>query len=168
MTFRSMMLASLAMLITVTFPLSVFAAGQDTKAASQKSPAQPIADFGVSDIEVQSVKTLGTDKLNAKVRKAAGKGEKWTRDAVLVALECVGAGLKGNTKVINVRTPPEQRDSATITVTESGYLDDAIGGERWRLWLVKGANGTWTVQRALWAQLCSRPGRRFYSAEACP
>ena len=168
MTFRSMLLAGLAMLITVTIPLSVFAAGKDTKAACQKSDAQAIADFGVSDVEVQSVKTLGTDKLNTKIKKAAGKGEKWTRDAVLVALEFVGAGLKGNTKVIDVRTPPEQRDSATITIIESGYLDDAVSGERWRLWLVKGANGTWTVQRALWAQLCSRPGRRFYSAEACP
>jgi len=26
-----------------------------------------------------------------------------------------------------VRTPPETRETATITVTESGYLDDAIG-----------------------------------------
>lgn len=168
MNFRSMMLAGLVMLMMVSFPLSVFAANQDTKAVSQKSPAQAIADFGVSDIEVQSVKTLGTDKLNAKVRKASGKGEKWTRDAVLVALEFVGAGLRGNTKVIDVRTPPEQRDAATITVTESGYLDDAIGGERWRLLLIKGAHGAWTIQRALWAQLCSRPGRKFYSAEKCP
>jgi hypothetical protein len=168
MTFRSMMLAGLAMLITVTLPLSVLAANKDSKAVSQKSSAQTIADFGVSDIEVQSVKTLDTDKLNAKIRKAAGKGEKWTKDAVLVALEFVGAGLKGHTKVIDVRTPPEERDSATITVTESGYQDDAIGGERWRLWLVKGAHGAWTIQRALWAQLCSRPGRRFYSAEKCP
>jgi len=168
MTFRSMMLAGLAMLITVSVPPFASAAGQDTKVASQKSPARAIADFGVSDIEVQSVKTLDTDKLNARVRKAAPKDKKWTRDAVLVALEFVGPGLKGNTKVIDVRTPPEERDTATITVTESGYPDDAINGERWRLWLVKGANGTWTIQRALWAQLCSRPGRRFYSAEKCP
>jgi hypothetical protein len=168
MRFRSMMLAGLAMLIMVPLPLSVFAAGQDTKAVSQKIPVQAIADFGVSDIEVQSVKTLDTDKLNDKVKKAAGKGEKWTKDAVLVALEFVGAGLKGNKKVIDVRTSSEQRDTATITITESGYLDDAIGGERWRLWLVKGTHGTWTIQRALWAQLCNRPGRMFYSAEKCP
>jgi hypothetical protein len=168
MTFRSMLLVGLAMLITVSFPLSVVTAGQDPKAVSQVSPAQAIADFGVSDLEVQSVKTLDTDKLNAKVKKAASKGEHWTRDAVPVALEFVGAGLKGNTKVIEVRTPPEQRDTATITVTESGYLDDAISGERWHLWLVKGADGSWMIQRALWAQLCARPGRRFYSAEKCP
>jgi hypothetical protein len=107
MTFRSMMLAGLAMLITVSFSLSVFATNKDTKVVPEKSPAQAIADFGVSDIEVQSVKTLDTDKLNAKVRKVAGKGKKWTEDAVLVALEFVGAGLKGSTKIIDVRTPPE-------------------------------------------------------------
>jgi hypothetical protein len=76
--------------------------------------------------------------------------------------------MKGHTKIIEVKTPPEQRDTATITVTGSGYLDDAISGERWRIWLKKGATSTWTIHRALWAQLCARPGRRFYSAEKCP
>jgi hypothetical protein len=168
MAFRSVVLAGLALLIAVSFPLCASTAGQDPQAVPQLSPAQTIADFGVSDIEVQSVKTLDTKKLNAKVKQAASKSEHWPKDAVLVALKFVGAGLKGHTKVIDVRTPPEQRDTATITITESGFLDDAISGERWCLWLVKGANGTWTIQRALWAQLCNRPGRRFYSAEKCP
>jgi hypothetical protein len=168
MTLRLKVLAGLAMLIAVSFPLSGFSASTVQQASPQTSPAQSFADFGVSDIEVQSVKPLDTNKLNAKVRKATSKGEKWTKDALLVALKFVGAGLKGHTKIIDVRTPPEKRDTATMTITESGYLDDAISGERWRLWLVKGSDGTWTIQRALWAQLCDRPGRRFYSAEKCP
>jgi hypothetical protein len=168
MTFRSIGLSGIAVLIAVSFPLSVFSSGKEPKEFPQIRAAQKLADFGVSDLEVQSVKTLDTSKLNAAVRKAAGNGENWTKDAVLVALKFVGAGLKGHTKVIDVRTPPEQRDTATITVTESGYLDDAITGERWRLWLIKGPDSAWTIQRALWAQLCSRPGRRFYSAEKCP
>lgn len=167
MTFRSTLLAAVVMLIAVSFPLSVFS-GKASKASPQTTAAQAIADFGVNDVEVQSVKTLATDKLNNEVKKAASKGEVWTKDAVLVALKFVGAGLKGHTKNIEVRTPPEQNDVATITVSESGYLDDAISGERWRLWLRKGADGAWTIQRALRAQLCSRPGRRFYSAETCP
>jgi hypothetical protein len=114
------------------------------------------------------VKTLDTKKLNAAVSKAAGKGEAWTRGAVLVALKFAGAGLKGSTKIIDVRTPPESQDSATITITESGYLDDAVGGERWRLWLHKNDNSNWTIQRALWAQLFNRPGHRFYSAGRYP
>lgn len=168
MTFRSILLAALTIIIAVPFPLSVFSAGKAQKVSPQTSSAQALEDFGVSGIEVQSVKTLDTIKLNAEVRKAASKGENWTMDAVLVALKCVGAGLKGHTKIIEVRTPPEQRDTATITVSESGYLDDAISGERWRLWLEKGTDGSWTIKRALWAQLCSRPGRRFYSAGKCP
>ncbi len=138
------------------------------QSSPQESSNKEHDDFGVSDIKVQSVKTLDPGKLNAEVSRAAGKGETWTKDAALVALKFAGSGLKGHTKIIEVRTPPEQRDAATITITESGYLDDAISGERWRLWLEKGANGTWTIQRALWAQLCDRPGRRFYSAEKCP
>ena len=142
--------------------------GEAEKSSPKKSSIQDRKDFGVKSIEVQSVKKLDTKKLNAEVSKAAGKGETWTKDAVQVALKFVGEGLKGNTRSIDVRIPPENPDTATITVTESGYQDDAIGGERWRLWLQKSPKGTWTIQRALWAQLCNRPGRRFYSAEKCP
>ncbi|MBW1990805.1 MAG: hypothetical protein JRI59_01485, partial [Deltaproteobacteria bacterium] len=111
---------------------------------------------------------LDVGRLNAAVRQAAGKGEDWVRDAVLVALRFTGTGLKGHTKIIRVHTPPERRDAAVITVSESGYLDDATGGERWRLWLKKAPDGTWIIRRALWAWLCERPGHRFYSAEPCP
>lgn len=168
MTFRSIFQSTLTMLMAISFPLCAVSAGEAPKASPQASPAPAIAEFGVSDIEVQSVKTLDTGNLNAEVGKAAGKGQTWTKDPVLVTLKFAGSGLKGNTKIIEVRTPPEQGDEATITVSESGYLDDAISGERWRLWLKKGADGAWTIKRALWAQLCSRPGRRFYSAEKCP
>lgn len=138
------------------------------KASSRISSTQDHADFGASDDKVHSVKNLDTNKINAEVSKAAGKGEIWPKEAILVALKFIGSGLKGSTKIIDARMPPEQSDTATITVTESGYLDDAIGGERWRLWLEKDADGSWTIRRALWAQLCSRPGKRFYSAENCP
>ncbi len=168
MTFRSILLAVLTILMAVSFPLSAFSSGRAKKVSPQTSPAQALADFGVSGIEVQSVKTLDTNNMNAQVRKAASKGENWVKDAVLVVLKFAGTGLKGHTKIIEVRTPPEQRDAAIITVSESGYLDDATSGERWRLWLKKGDNGTWTIQRALWARLCTRPGKRFYSAEKCP
>jgi len=136
--------------------------------ASSPSSAPEIGDFGVAGLEVRSVKALDTGQLNAEVSRAADKGETWTQDAIMVALKFVGSGLKGHTKIIEVRTPPEQRDRATITVTESGYLDDAVSGERWKLWLEKSAAGAWTIKRALWARLCDRPGRRFYSAEKCP
>jgi len=137
-------------------------------AASPTSSASELEDFGVSGLEVRSVKALDTGKLNAEVSRAADKSETWAQDAVMVALKFVGSGLKGHTKIIEVRTPPEQRDRATITVTESGYLDDAVSGERWKLWLEKSAAGAWTIKRALWARLCDRPGSRFYSAEKCP
>jgi hypothetical protein len=133
------------------------------------SSAQDLSAFGILEgIEVQSVQTLDPNKLNAEISQAFSKGEIWPKESVLVALKFVGEGLKGNTKIIDVRTPPETQETATITITESGYLDDAIRGERWRLWLVKKADGTWIINRALWAQLCDRPGRRFYSARKCP
>ena len=150
--------------------LAVLLTGQTRVEARPPWSLQPQdpADFGMSDIEVRSVKSLDTIDINSEVSQAAGKGEKWPQEAVLVALKIVGQGLKGSTKIIEVRTPPESQETATITVTESGYLDDSIGGERWRLWLSKGVDGTWSVKRVLWAQLCQRPGGRYYSAEKCP
>jgi ecotin len=127
-----------------------------------------LADFGVSDIAVQSVQSINPAKINAEVRKASDKGESWPRDPILVTLKFVGEGFRGNTKVIDARTPPEAGETATITVTESGFPDDAVGGERWRLWLTKKANGVWVLDRGLRARLCDRPGRRFYSAGLCP
>lgn len=127
------------------------------------------ADFAApAGIEVQSVKAIDPKKMNDEISHAYRKGEAWPKEAVLVAITFVGAGLKGNTKSVEVLTPPEALDTATITVTESGYMDDAISGERWRLWVTKNADGSWVIRRVLWAQLCSRPGRRFYSAERCP
>ena len=127
------------------------------------------ADFGVSSgIEVQSIKSLDPSASNEKISQAYRKGEAWPKEMILVALKFVGAGLKGNTKNIEVSTPPETQDTATITITESGYLDDAVAGERWRLWMTKKVDGSWIIKRALWAQLCSRPGHRFYSVERCP
>ena len=138
------------------------------KPSASPNQAQDIKDFGVKDVEVRSVKSLDVGKLNQKIAAAKQSGKAWPQQAVLVALQCSTEGFKGHTKAIEVRTPPEQRNEAVVTVTESGYLDDAIGGERWRLWLAQDPQGTWTVKRALWAHLCQRPTHKYYAAEACP
>ena len=66
------------------------------------------ADFAApAGIEVQSVKAIDPRKMNDEISQAYRKGEAWPKEAVLVALSFVGAGLKGNTKSIEVRTPPE-------------------------------------------------------------
>jgi hypothetical protein len=131
-------------------------------------PAQDLADFGDSGFEVRSVKSLDPAAINSGIPQAVSKGEKWPQEAVLVALKMAGAGLKGSSKTIEVQTPPESQETAIITVTDAGFLDDAVGGERWRLWVSKGVDGTWSIHRVLWAQFCQRPGRRYYSAEKCP
>lgn len=140
------------------------------------SPASPagaaatsdIQDFGVSDIQVKSVQTLAVADFNSRLQQAAANREVWTREAVLVALRFVGPELRGHTKIVDIKTPPENRHSATVTVTETGYPDDAVAGARWRLWLARDAAGSWIINRALWAQLCARPGQTFYSATPCP
>jgi hypothetical protein len=142
---------------------------QAGKTSIEPGSTQDRADFAApAGVEVKSVKAIDPRKMNDAISQAYRKGEAWLNEAVLVALRLVGAGLKGNKKSIEVRTPPESQDTCTITVTESGYMDDAISGERWRLRLTKNADGAWVIRRVLWAQLCSRPGQRFYSSERCP
>jgi ecotin len=136
--------------------------------ADRTSTARDLADFGVSDMPVQSVQNIDPARFNGEIGRAFVKGESWPRDAILVALKFVGEGFRGNTKIIEAHTKPETGETATITVTESGFPDDAVGGERWRLWLTKKADGVWKIDRVLRASLCDRPGRRFYSTGRCP
>jgi hypothetical protein len=142
---------------------------QEGKINVETGPTLDHADFSApAGIEIQSVKAIDPKKMNDEISQAYRKDEVWPKEVVLVALRFVGAGLKGNAKTIEVIIPQESQETATISITESGYLDDAIRGERWRLWLAKKTDGTWEINRVLWAQLCSRPGRRFYSAGKCP
>ena len=90
---------------------------------------QDHSDFGIiAGIEVQSVKSLDSSPLNKEISQAHRRGEAWSKEAILVALKLVGAGLKGNAKTIEVITPQESQETATISITDSGYLDDAIRG----------------------------------------
>jgi hypothetical protein len=143
--------------------------GVKTVNGKELCPTPDLADFAApAGIEVKSVKVIDPRKMNDEISQANRKGEAWSKEAVLVALRFVGPGLKGNAKTIEVTTPQESQETATIFITESGYLDDAIAGERWRLWMAKNADGAWVIRRVLWAQLCSRSGQRFYSSERCP
>ncbi len=149
--------------LTLCFLLAVAPA-----AAAGEDLTQAIRDFGVTDLPVRSVRSLDMTDFNTRVKQAAGQGQAWPKEAVLVALQFVGTGLKGHTTVIEIRTPPEGRQTAMITVSAAGYLDDATAGERWRLWLTQDQEGVWMISRGLWAHLCARPGQTFYTAEPCP
>ena len=144
-------------------PLPVVAADPIHSARKETMEA-----FGAEDVTVRSVQVLDVDAFNTRTERAAKDGESWTREAILVALKFSGEGLWGNFKRIEARTPPERLDSALITITESGYLDDSVAGVRYRLWLGQEPSGTWKLKEALRANLCSRPDATFYSAEPCP
>jgi hypothetical protein len=145
--------------------LSVLAMAADPIHSARK---ETMAAFGAEDVTVRSVQVLDVDAFNVRTERAAEDGESWAREAILVALKFSGEGLLGSSKRIEVNTPPERFDSALITITESGYLDDSVAGIRYRLWLGRGPSGTWKLKKALRANLCSRPDAMFYSAEPCP
>ncbi|MGQ9920887.1 MAG: hypothetical protein ACUVRZ_06105 [Desulfobacca sp.] len=142
--------------------------GLPATASAVDQTTQDMRDFGVSEVAGHSVKRLTTADFNGRIHQAAKQGEVWVKEPLYIALRFVGPELRGHTKIVEVKTPPEGRDTATITVTETGYPDDAVAGARWRLWLAKDTKGNWLIQRALWAQLCARPGQTFYRAAPCP
>lgn len=160
--------------ITLLSVVVILASGHQGEAAkAEKSPPQSSSsldyqDFGVSGIEVRSVKSLDTGKLNVEISQAAAKGEAWTKEAVLVALKVTGTDLQGHTKIMEVKTPPEQRDTATITVTASGYPDDAVGGERWRCGWQRARTASGPYSRRFGPGCAADPVRGFIPRKDAP
>ncbi len=66
------------------------------------------------------------------------------------------------------RTGPEGGDSAAVTATLDGLLDDSIRSDRYVLVLAKQQDGTWRLESAVFSQRC-RQGRGHpeYSAAPC-
>ena len=129
--------------------------------------------FGSTAYEVRSVQQLDITALNDRIEAAAARQESWTTEAILVALHFAGPGLQSMQKSVVVDCSGERYESddpgtVVVTITESGVLDDAIGGERYRFWLTCDCEGTWRISAALWAQLCRRMHQIYYSAESCP
>jgi hypothetical protein len=109
---------------------------------------------------------MATAEFNAMVARAASKGESWARSAILVALKLVGEEIECSSRVIEVKSPPEEFASATITITDQGLLDDSVKGYKYRLRLEKRPDRTWRITEALKAWNCYR-GHKDFSTEPC-
>ena len=136
-------------------------------------PTEAMAAFGATDHDVRSVSELDVDELNARIAAGVAAGACWTEEAMLIALHFAGEAVQSMKKTVTVDCPGERYEQPdqgviVVTVTELGFLDDAIGGERRRTWLARNDDGLWTVQRALRAQLCRRLDQVYWSGGACP
>ena len=81
--------------------------------------------------------------------------------------------ITGNNQRVSVSIPGEWEpggafEFARVIIEDQGWLDDAIAGERYVFWITQGDEGELMIQRALRANICSRPFQEFYSVQRCP
>ena len=111
-------------------------------------------------------KPLPLDTFESRAREAIANGEEWPKASLLVALKLVGESCECSSRVIELRSKPESFDGATIIITDQGYLDDSVRGERYELVLERGPGGVWRVLKATNTWNCYR-GHEEFSTELC-
>ncbi|NNE43428.1 MAG: hypothetical protein HKN12_04415 [Gemmatimonadetes bacterium] len=123
-----------------------------------------------TDEEVRSVRTLDAAQYDRRLQEAFAEGRDWTLSASRIAEHFAGKrGPDGSPRAARGETRTTPTDSwVRIRVTETGWEDDSVAGMQMLVWLAPKGDGKFTVKRILQAQLCSRPGQIFYSAEPCP
>lgn len=136
-----------------------------------------IRAFGVeTDINVHSVEALDVVDFNALLLSSHQNNAIWANDPLWVGLQFlqyIGHPITGRTQNVSVSIPDEWEPGQTfefarIVIEDKGWLDDAIAGERYALWVVPGDEGEFIIERALRSNICSRPFQEFYSIQNCP
>ncbi|MEM9218814.1 MAG: hypothetical protein AAGD25_31300 [Cyanobacteria bacterium P01_F01_bin.150] len=136
-----------------------------------------IRAFGVeTNINVHSVESLNADEFNALLLSSHQSGATWANDPLWVGLQFlqyIGHPVTGQNQTVSVFIPGEWEagqsfDYARVIIEDKGWLDDAIEGERYAMWITPGAEGEFIISRALRANICSRPFQEFYSIQNCP
>lgn len=136
-----------------------------------------IRAFGVeTEINVHSVESLDADEFNALLLTSHQGGAIWANDPLWVGLQFlqyIGQPITGRSQTVSVSIPEEWEagqafEFARIIIEDKGWMDDAIAGERYALWITPGEEGEFIISRALRSNICSRPFQEFYSIQNCP
>ena len=136
-----------------------------------------IRAFGVeTEINVHSVESLDASDFNALLLSSHQGGAVWANDPLWVGLQFlqyIGHPITGSDQTVAVSIPGEWEPGQTfefarVIIEDRGWLDDAIAGERYALWITPGDEGEFVISRALRSNICSRPFQAFYSIQNCP
>ncbi|MEZ5429299.1 MAG: hypothetical protein R2747_23830 [Pyrinomonadaceae bacterium] len=121
-----------------------------------ETPAVSYQDFDFSDF-------------NLKLEKAAAAGEKWCTMPTQVAANLAGRFDEAlSRKIEMVLQPGEPTGLITVLITDDGFADDSVRGEKFKLVIRSDENGFFKVISAGRSQVCW-PGRghQDYSPEPC-
>ena len=128
----------------------------------------------------QLSKTLSTQKTrmleavdfgshNEQIEKAAVAGEAWVKEPAQIIARTFGGFSEMRSKTIEFTAPTaDEADSLTVTITNDGYMDDSVRGEKYSLALKLNERGVWKFVTAAKAWRCW-PGRgnQDYSTIKC-
>ncbi|MCM3874458.1 MAG: hypothetical protein ND895_27520 [Pyrinomonadaceae bacterium] len=128
----------------------------------------------------QSSKTLKSQKTqmlvavefgahNEQIDKAALAGEAWVKEPAQIIARTFGGFSEMRSKTIEFKAPTaDEADSLSVTITNDGYLDDSVRGEKYSLELKMNEQGVWKFVTAAKAWRC-QPGRgnQDYSTIKC-
>ena len=93
----------------------------------------------------QLSKTLSTQKTqmleavdlglhNEQIDKAAVAGEAWVKEPAQIIARTFGGFSEMRSKTIEFKAPTaDEADSLSVTITNDGYLDDSVRGEKYSL-----------------------------------
>ncbi|MEB3229506.1 MAG: hypothetical protein VKJ64_00740 [Leptolyngbyaceae bacterium] len=151
--------------------------GDEIEPSGSELDLSDIRAFGsTTDSEVYSVEPLDPTEYNALLLSSYQNQAIWANDPLWVGLQLLqflGQPITGAEQRVSVSVPGEWEPGMTfefarVIIDDKGWLDDAIAGERYVIWIVPGDSGEFKIQRALRANFCRRPLQEFYSSQNCP
>jgi len=106
---------------------------------------------------------------NQTIDKAATAGEAWVKDPARIIARTFGGFSEMRSKTVEfLSQSPDGSDTLSVTVTNDGYMDDSIRGERFRLELKLDDQGTWKFTSANKSWRCQTGrGNQEYSIVRC-
>ncbi len=124
--------------------------------------------------EVESYKQLEVADFNRVVEKASQNNEAWTKDVMQVALKFVPEmsieeeGRRSRIIEVAKADIDTQPGVVVVIITDDGFADDSVRGQKHRVELKKGTDGAWKLVNARKAWTC-RPnrGHQNYSTQLC-
>ncbi|MCB1025616.1 MAG: hypothetical protein KDB79_14560 [Acidobacteria bacterium] len=114
-------------------------------------------------------KTLDVKDFNKKIAEAAAANQAWVKAPFQVIANIIEPFSEmSSRKVEMVSEYADVTDSLTVTVTDDGYADDSVRGEKFIYQLKLEDSGIWKVVSAKKAQVCwKNRGHQDYSAAPC-
>ena len=123
----------------------------------------------LSTQKTQMIEAVDFGSHNEQIEKAAVAGEAWVKEPAQIIARTFGGFSEMRSKTIEFTAPTaDEADSLTVTITNDGYMDDSVRGEKYSLELKMNEQGVWKFVTAAKAWRC-QPGRgnQDYSTIKC-